>query len=63
MCVSFVKAKETGKKRNFPYKDVMTGKVLVTGLPAEILPLKPMSYYGHDKLMRILDTKSITVTE
>ena len=39
-----------GKQGPFPYKVVANGSIIVTGLPANVLPVKSLSNYGEQKL-------------
>ncbi|CAG2249233.1 unnamed protein product [Mytilus edulis] len=44
-----IDSKSSGKKRSFPYRKVRYGKIVVNGLPLDVLPLTPMSDYGEKK--------------
>ncbi|KAJ8308984.1 hypothetical protein KUTeg_013858 [Tegillarca granosa] len=56
-----MKAAATGTTRPLPYKKVAEGKVLIGGLPDEVLPLCFPSQYGYEKLSLILACKEIQV--
>ena len=40
----------TGKEVPFPYNPMANGNIIVTGLPAYVLPVKTLSIYGEQKL-------------
>ena len=55
-----IAAKACGKTQ-FEYKNVVDGTVIVNGIPPQLLPLKPMSNYGEQKLLEFLKIEEITV--
>lgn len=54
-------AAASGHKVAFPYKQVRNGKIKVTGLPKEVLPLRAVSHYGEEKLKLLLNVEAIKI--
>ena len=52
----------TGKQGPFPYKAVANDSIIVTGLPANVLPLKTLLNYGEQKLSSLLATTSLNIS-
>ncbi|XP_063438754.1 uncharacterized protein LOC134719723 [Mytilus trossulus] len=59
MNMLFSKAVE--KESRFPYKKVQDGKITISGVPAELLPIQRMSTYGKDKLKTIISLTELSV--
>jgi len=45
----------------FPYAAVMSGKIIIEGLPHTLMPVRLPSHYGKDRLKVMLSVKEISV--